>query len=166
MTLFVDVYGIFFLMTTNILCAFTENPEKAVLDLLPPRSKLCPLQEKENENFLFWAAQNFFHSEPDFTICWSSRHTSPCEGLMKRQACFRFHQNAQHALWCLWWSGTTLHFERNLWSPGARCISCVSSRKFREASVDASAHSPLACSAPFLPLCCQSRIRLLHIGES
>lgn len=126
MTLFVEMYGIFS-VTTNILCALTENPEKAVLDLLPPRSNLCPLQEKENENFSF-GLRRILHSESDFIICWSSRHTSPCEGLMKRQDCFRFHQKAQHALWCLWWSGTTLHFERNLWSPGARCISCVSSR--------------------------------------
>lgn len=107
------------------------------------------MKRKESGNSSF-GLRTVLHSESDFTICWSSRHTSQCESLMKRQTCFRFHQKAQHALWCLWWSGTTLHFERNLWSPGARCISCVSS------GMDGSARSPTPrlgpISATFLPV--------------
>lgn len=165
MTLFVDMYGIFSDDYKHIV-RIHWKPWKGSFRFAPPRGPTYALYKKKKMKTFCFGLRRILHSESDFAICWSSRHTSPCEGLMKRQACFRFHQNAQHALWCLWWSGTTLHFERNLWSPGARCISCVSSRKFGEASVDASAHSPLACSAPFLPLCCQSRIRLLHIGES
>lgn len=89
------------------------------------------------------------HSQSDF--CWSSGNASRCESLVKRQTCFRFHQKAQHALWCLWWSGTTLHFERNLWRPDARCISCISR------GMEASARTPIPCSAPFLPPSLASR---------
>lgn len=100
MTLFVDMYGIFSDDYKHIVRIHWKPWKGSFRFAPPPRGPTYALYKKKKMKTFCFGLRRILHSESDFTICWSSRHTSPCEGLMKRQACFRFHQNAQHALWC------------------------------------------------------------------